>query len=221
MCRAMTSAQTSTPTRRRSPTAPTEHASQVALVQWFRWQYPGVRIFAVPNAGRRSPAAANWFRAEGMSRGVPDLWIPAWRVAIEMKRSKGGRITAEQHDWAKYLSDIGWTHIFAHGLDDAVRQIRATRQKDSTNSVGDAASSDQKLLCTECNWHGHEHQTLRSPHPFADGSILRFCPQCKSAEHFALACDEPGCWKPVACGTPTNSAYRLACEPHHERQVRP
>ena len=113
---------TMAPKRERKPsqsTVPTEHQEQVAFVKWFRMQYPKVRIFAVPNAAARTPQLAAYLKAEGLTAGVQDLWIPEWRVCIEMKRIKGWVISAEQRDWAEYMTSIGWTHIFGRGFEDA------------------------------------------------------------------------------------------------------
>ena len=103
---------------------PSEHAEQVTFVQWFRRQYPSAWIFAVPNGGDRNPIVAGKLKAEGVSRGVPDLYIPAWRLWIEMKRQKGGRLSAEQREWIAYLGSIGDTVIVGHGAQDAIDQVQ-------------------------------------------------------------------------------------------------
>lgn len=106
---------------------PTEHEEQVALVKWFRLTHKGVRIFAVPNAAARSFELAAYLRSEGMTKGVPDLHIPAWRMVIEMKRQKGnGSVTSpEQHNWKDYYEAIGWTHFFGEGAADAIEKIES------------------------------------------------------------------------------------------------
>lgn len=101
---------------------PTEHEEQREFVSWFRKTYPGVRIFAIPNGGARSPSVAGRLKAEGVSKGVPDLYIPAWRVWVEMKRQKGGAVSPEQKDWRQYLENIGDCVIVANGC--AVAQQR-------------------------------------------------------------------------------------------------
>ena len=104
---------------------PTEHEEQRELVRWFRQTWPGVRIFAIPNGGARSKATAGRLKAEGVSPGVPDLFIPAWGLWVEMKRSKGGSLSPEQKDWIEYLTICGYRCIVAKGADDAMTQIRA------------------------------------------------------------------------------------------------
>ena len=108
---------------------PTEHEEQRELVRWFRQTYPDVRIFAIPNGGARSKATAGRLKAEGVSSGVPDLFVPAWGLWIEMKRSKGGSLSAEQKDWIKYLESVNYCVIVGKGAVDAKRQILAFYEK--------------------------------------------------------------------------------------------
>ena len=102
---------------------PSEHEEQVLFVQWFRRQFPRVMIFAIPNGGLRGKIAAAKLKAEGVTAGVPDLYIPEWRVWVEMKRQKGGRLSQPQRDVLRYLEDFDTT-IVAKGFEDAKRQIK-------------------------------------------------------------------------------------------------
>ena len=105
---------------------PTEHEEQRELVKWFRQTFRGVRIFAIPNGGLRSLSVASRLKAEGVSSGVPDLCVPAWRLWIEMKRVKGGKLSPDQRNWQKYLvEECGHTWIVCHGAEDAKAQIDA------------------------------------------------------------------------------------------------
>ncbi len=104
---------------------PTEHEEQRELVRWFRQTFKGVRIFAIPNGGARSIATAGRLKAEGVSSGVPDLFIPAWQLWVEMKRIKGGSVSAEQKDWLKYLEEVGYCVKVCKGAEDAKLQIQA------------------------------------------------------------------------------------------------
>lgn len=104
---------------------PTEHEEQRELVRWFRQTHRGVRIFAIPNGGQRSLATAARLKVEGVSAGVPDLHVPAWSLWIEMKRTKGGSVSAEQKDWMAYLEGVKHWCIVGKGADDAKAKITA------------------------------------------------------------------------------------------------
>lgn len=106
-------------------TSPSEASEQIGFLQWFDATFRGVRIFHIPNGGRRSISVAKAMKAEGVKPGVPDLYIPAWRIWIEMKRQTGGRLSPDQRDWIEYLSGIGDTVIVAKGARDASSQLLA------------------------------------------------------------------------------------------------
>ena len=100
-----------------------EHYEQREFVQWFRQTYRGVRIFAIPNGGARRMSEAGRLKAEGVSAGVPDLFVPAWALWIEMKRAKGGVVSAEQKDWMEYLGNLGYECIVCRGDAEARRMV--------------------------------------------------------------------------------------------------
>jgi len=102
---------------------PSEHEEQRELVKWFRQTFDGVRIFAIPNGGARSITTATRLKVEGVSAGVPDLYIPAWKLWVEMKRVKGGVVDKSQKDWHDYLKSIGDRVIVCRGADEAKRMI--------------------------------------------------------------------------------------------------
>ena len=102
---------------------PSEHSEQVAFVTWFRKTFPGVLIFAIPNGGYRARKTAADLKAEGLTKGIPDLEVPEWDLWIEMKRQKGGRQSTEQKEVAEYLNEIGDTYILARGAEDAQQQL--------------------------------------------------------------------------------------------------
>ena len=114
-------------------TIPSEHFEQRETVKWFRQTYKGVRIFAIPNGGARNITTAARLKVEGVSAGVPDLYVPAWRLWIEMKRAKGGVVDKNQKDWHEYLTSIGDTVIVCRGFEEAARMISSHRKSNQTN----------------------------------------------------------------------------------------
>jgi hypothetical protein len=106
---------------------PTEHEEQREFVKWFRQNFPEVRIFAIPNGGARSQREGGRFKLEGVSPGVPDLFVPAWLMWIEFKRQKGGSVSAEQKDWMGYLESIGHRTFVAKGAESGKKYILSVK----------------------------------------------------------------------------------------------
>jgi len=104
---------------------PTEHEEQRELVRWFRQFHPDVLIFAIPNGGGRSKASAGRLKAEGVVPGIPDLFVPAKGLWIEMKRVKGGALSPEQKAMMQYLESVGYRAIVCKGAEDAKAKISA------------------------------------------------------------------------------------------------
>lgn len=100
-----------------------EDQEQMLFVQWFRMQYPSVMIWHIPNGGHRHPAVAAKMKALGVVPGVPDLHIPAWKLWVEMKRAKGGKLSPEQKVVIPYLESIGDQVIVGHGFEDAKQKV--------------------------------------------------------------------------------------------------
>jgi len=102
---------------------PSEHDEQVGFINWFRAKYPQVLIFAIPNGEKRAITVAKRLKAEGVVRGIPDLFIPQFNLWVEMKRISGGRLSPEQKGMIQYLEGIGQKVIVGKGAADASRQI--------------------------------------------------------------------------------------------------
>jgi len=70
-------------------------------------------------------ATAAALKVEGTVKGIPDLFIPAWRLWIEMKRQKGGVLSPEQKEIIEYLKSVQYCVIVGKGAEDAQQQISA------------------------------------------------------------------------------------------------
>jgi hypothetical protein len=104
-------------------TTPSEDHEQMMFVQWFRRTHKDVLIFSIPLGGHRHPAVAAKLKATGTVKGIPDLFIPAWKLWIEMKKVKGGKISPEQQGMIDYLQSVGYDVIVGLGAEDARRKI--------------------------------------------------------------------------------------------------
>ena len=100
---------------------PSEHEEQCVFVSAFRKAFRGVRIIAIPNGGWRDIKTAARLKAEGVVKGVPDLFIPEWGMWIEMKRQKGGALSDDQKDWIAYLQSRGYKAVCCKGADEAMK----------------------------------------------------------------------------------------------------
>jgi hypothetical protein len=80
------------------------------------------------NGSDISIGAAVKAKKEGVSSGVPDLYIPAWKTWIEMKRQKGGSVSPDQKEWIQYLESIGDKVIIGKGCEDAARKLIQLRE---------------------------------------------------------------------------------------------
>jgi len=100
-----------------------EHVEQREFVQWVRQMTPH-RIFAIPNGGSRGALTGAMLKAEGVSAGVPDLYIPALHHWVEMKII-GGKTSPVQRDWHDYLRSIGDHVVVAYSKDEAQAAVVA------------------------------------------------------------------------------------------------
>ena len=106
---------------------PTEDVEQICLFRWANAQqgkYPELALmYHVPNGGKRSKSEAARFRAMGVKAGVPDIFLPVKRsghwltipsdliapyngLYIELKRQRGGTVSAAQKQWMQSYGNM-------------------------------------------------------------------------------------------------------------------
>jgi hypothetical protein len=111
---------------------PTEHDEQRMLVIWSEMRVKSIPalklLYAVPNGGFRNKATAGKMRAEGLRPGVPDLCLPVARgtshgLYIELKRTKGGRVSPDQREWIEALRAEGYSVVIPKGWRAAATDI--------------------------------------------------------------------------------------------------
>lgn len=91
------------------------------------------RLYAIPNGGYRDKITAGKLKAEGVKRGVPDVFLPMTcqkyaGLYVELKRPKtdtqrAGTTSAEQDDWIGYLRSVGYAVAVAFNWREAAKQI--------------------------------------------------------------------------------------------------
>jgi hypothetical protein len=107
---------------------PTEHQEQVALIQWCRLKK--IFIFAIANGGNRNIVTATMLKAEGVIKGVPDLFLTTaaggWHgLFIELKRLKGSSTSTEQKAVHAILRGQNYKVVVCKGWIEATKQIDA------------------------------------------------------------------------------------------------
>lgn len=111
---------------------PKEGEEQAWLFEWAAYQagkYPELELMHhVPNGGSRNKAEAAKLKAQGVKPGVPDISLPVARggyhgLYIELKRRRGGRVSAEQSGWIEKLNGQGYCAKELHGWEAAAECI--------------------------------------------------------------------------------------------------
>lgn len=101
---------------------PKEDYEQIVFVTWLLNK--GYKVSASANGGSRNLYEAVKLKRMGVSAGYPDVFVPLPTLSfhgffVEMKRQKGGRVSAEQKEWINYLREQGYYAEIAYGADQA------------------------------------------------------------------------------------------------------
>ena len=67
--------------------------------------------------------------AQGMLKGCPDLFLPEYRLFIEMKRRYGGVVSIEQQKVHKILKTMGYEVVVCHGAKEAWQAVEKLRRE--------------------------------------------------------------------------------------------
>jgi hypothetical protein len=111
-----------------------EHDIQAGAVAFLRASLPiiGSRLFAIPNGGARNIVTGRKLKAEGVRRGIPDLFypVPVFPFAglfIEVKTATG-RVSPEQKIELSALEAAGYRVAVCRSSEEIVRAIIEYRQ---------------------------------------------------------------------------------------------
>jgi len=103
-----------------------ESSLQTSCVKWFRYQYPHLVIYAVPNGGSRNVREAQRLKSEGVLAGVADLTIllPQGKsLYIEMK-VKGNRQTPNQKKFQQKAEALGHKYYVCYSFEDFEKVVK-------------------------------------------------------------------------------------------------
>ena len=114
--------------------AGSESQEQQALFRW--WRIGGFRtfglaacqLFAIPNGGKRGIATAARMKSEGVTAGIPDIFLAApsgdkHGLFIELKRKDRGKLSTFQKASMAALEAAGYACVVAHGWEAARQEI--------------------------------------------------------------------------------------------------
>lgn len=106
-----------------------EHEEQVALMQMCQSDERLKWLYAIPNGGARDVRTGVKMKAEGVKRGVADLFLPypvgEWHGCyIEMKFGKN-KVTDEQEAFLEYVHDKGYYTAVCYSAEEAYEVLTA------------------------------------------------------------------------------------------------
>lgn len=108
-----------------------EADEQRAVFEWaehMKGKYPCLKwMHHIPNGGSRNKIEAVRLKAQGVKKGVPDIFLPYptgeyHGLYIEMKYGKG-RVTAEQHEFLDYAAEAGYKTAVCYNMQQAAEAI--------------------------------------------------------------------------------------------------
>ena len=107
---------------------PTEAQEAVTLTTYLRVR--GFRFTHIANetgSGQGAKFQGIRNKRQGVSKGFPDYMVIVDNklIAIELKRSKGGKVSPEQKEWLSALSKAGVDAFVSYGAKDAIEYIES------------------------------------------------------------------------------------------------
>lgn len=108
-----------------------EHELQVVCINWFRLAFPqyGKALFAIPNGGARNIIVASKLKAEGVLKGVPDLFLSVpsngyHGLYIEMK-VKPNKPSPEQIELMEMYECLGYKCVVCYSSYEFMECVKA------------------------------------------------------------------------------------------------
>lgn len=97
-----------------------ESQIQADFLKNFRTLYGDTLIFSIPNGVNAGKREKSKLKTQGLISGAPDLFIPEWRLFIEMKRDDGGKVDPKQQIMLDKLTGMGYHCVVAKGSEEAL-----------------------------------------------------------------------------------------------------
>lgn len=104
-----------------------EYDEQVALINWFRFQFPKLILFSIPNGEFRHITTAIKLKKSGVLSGVSDLFLmkPNKKyhgMFIELKSAKG-KLTDQQKYFLEQAKAQGYAASVCFSFEEAQAAI--------------------------------------------------------------------------------------------------
>lgn len=115
-----------------------EHSEQSLVILWalrhedeypeLKWLHSSLNGIFIPAPPAIRARIINHMKAEGMKKGIPDLFLPVARrdyhgLYIELKRSDGGTVRDEQTDFLDFVATQGYYGTVCYGYEQAVETL--------------------------------------------------------------------------------------------------
>lgn len=107
----------------------TESRLQQSCIKYFDLQYPQYKqlLFAIPNGGKRGKVTASIMKAEGVRRGIADLFLSIPKecshgMYIEMK-TKDGIMSPEQKTFRDLVRQNNYLHVVCRDLEQFILEV--------------------------------------------------------------------------------------------------
>lgn len=107
---------------------PSEYEEQKALVKWLKNNK--IKHQASGNGYKLDMSDYRYIakiKAMGLCKGYPDLIVYLGNgktLHIEMKRTKGGKVSDEQENWLKWLNDNNYPSKVCYGAKEAIEFVK-------------------------------------------------------------------------------------------------
>lgn len=109
---------------------PLEESDQMALAELL--DRLGLCWMHCANERKSKPQYIAKLKRLGMKTGYPDVTIfdpPPYNknlkgAVIELKRKTGGRVSPNQAEWLRNLSERGWAAAICCGIDEAIGKLK-------------------------------------------------------------------------------------------------
>lgn len=100
----------------------TEAQEQAIFIHWLKINK--IWYSASGSGVNLAPVQAMKLKRIGVAKGYPDVFVPLpvepyHGFFLEMKKSRGGKVSLEQIEWIKYLQSQNYYAEVARGFDDA------------------------------------------------------------------------------------------------------